>query len=73
MMRNFAMGCRRRMNEVDSRKNDLDGKAAKPSVVAGAANAEAELGAAARIESVGPLAAPISAVPADPNLTEAIS
>jgi poly(A) polymerase Pap1 len=29
MMRNFAMGCRRRMNEADARKDDPEGKKAK--------------------------------------------
>ena len=29
MMRNFAMGCRRRMNEVDAKKNDSDVKTPK--------------------------------------------
>lgn len=30
MMRNFAMGCRRRMNEADAKKDELGGKKAKP-------------------------------------------
>jgi len=67
------MGCRRRMNEADSKKNDLDGKAPKADVAIGATKAEAGGGAQARTESVAQLAAPIDAVPADPNLTEAIS
>ena len=29
MMRNFAMGCRRRMNEADSKKDEADAKRAK--------------------------------------------
>ena len=37
MMRNFAMGCRRRMNEADAKKNDADPRGAKVGVEKAAA------------------------------------
>ena len=37
MMRNFAMGCRRRMNEVDARKDEPESRKTRPSVDNGAA------------------------------------
>jgi hypothetical protein len=37
MMRNFAMGCRRRMNEVDARKDEPEARKTRPSVDNGAA------------------------------------
>jgi hypothetical protein len=37
MMRNFAMGCRRRMNEVDARKDEPDARRTRPTVESGAA------------------------------------
>jgi hypothetical protein len=42
MMRNFAMGCRRRMNEADAKKDDPDGK--KPRFGAGNGVAKADPG-----------------------------
>ena len=42
MMRNFAMGCRRRMNEADAKKDDPDGK--KPKFGAGNGVAKADPG-----------------------------
>jgi hypothetical protein len=46
--RNFAMGCRRRMNEADAKKEETDSTGAKPGNDMGAARAEIERAVASR-------------------------
>jgi hypothetical protein len=43
MMRNFAMGCRRRMNEVDARKDEPDARRTRPTADSGAAAGTGEV------------------------------
>ena len=44
MMRNFSMGCRRRMNEVDARKDDHEARKPRSTVDGGAAADSGDVG-----------------------------
>ena len=73
--RNFAMGCRRRMNEADAKKDEPDAKRAKAGTEKGAARSENDQAPVVQAvpELLEPSVAERQEAPAEPAAAEVVS